>query len=217
MLKKGEKPFYYATIDGPGKLYKSLLDLCVLLDLKEAEEIVCIADGSDWIWNTFEKLIKEVHIADKTTQVADYYHAVEHLSQIAVLDEKKTEKEKLAWVIHFAKKLKQGKFVELAQEIKKSENERMIKEFQYFEKRQDRMRYDSYIERNIPIGSGAVESAVKRVINQRIKATGSFWLKENVERFLFLRCALIAGRWKIFVDNFMDKIRLPYNVQVGLS
>lgn len=216
-MKKGEKPIYYATIDGPEKLYNTLLELSILLKLKSAEEIVCIADGSDWIWNIFARLVKELHIEDKTTQVADYFHAVEHLSQIAVLATDKTEKEKLQWVGQLAKQLKQGKFAQVKEEVEKSENNQMIKEFAYFEKRQDKMRYDTYIQRYIPIGSGAVESAVKRVINQRIKATGSFWLKENVERFLSLRCALISGRWNIFVDNLISKMRLTYNAQEKLS
>ena len=74
----------------------------------------------------------------------------------------------------------------------------------YFEKRRDKMRYDEYREAKQPIGSGIVESAVRRVINLRLKAPGSFWKPKNAERMLTLRCALKAGRWKTVMSNFTN-------------
>jgi hypothetical protein len=44
--------------------------------------------------------------------------------------------------------------------------------------------------------SGAIESAIRRVINLRIKAPGTFWKRDNVERMIFLRCQVIVGRWQ---------------------
>ncbi|MFO8146286.1 MAG: hypothetical protein R6U03_02740 [Gillisia sp.] len=56
-------------------------------------------------------------------------------------------------------------------------------------------------------GSGSVESAIRRVINLRLKSPGSFWLKDGAERFLFLRSQLISGRWNIFMANVNNRIR----------
>lgn len=213
--KKDTDPLYFATIEGPDKLFDTLLQLSVFLNLKQATSVICSADGSDWIWNLFEKLIEKLEIKDKTTLVADYFHAVEHLTEIVELNSAKSEKEKQTQIKTLAAFLKQGKFDLMKQQIlneaKTLNKPEMKDKFNYFEKRKERMRYDQYLENNIPIGSGAVESAVKRVINQRIKSAGSFWLKESVERFLFLRCALISGRWKIFTRNLIDSIRLTYN------
>ena len=41
-------------------------------------------------------------------------------------------------------------------------------------------------------------SAIRRVVNLRLKAPGTFWLKEMAECFLFLRSQLLSGRWNIF-------------------
>lgn len=38
----------------------------------------------------------------------------------------------------------------------------------------------------MPIGSGAVESAVRRVINLRLKKTWIFWKEESAEEMLLL-------------------------------
>ena len=37
---------------------------------------------------------------------------------------------------------------------------------------------------NLPIGNGTVESAVRRVINLRLKDPRTFWYKENAEKIL---------------------------------
>ncbi len=44
----------------------------------------------------------------------------------------------------------------------------------------------------IPIGSGAVESAVKQ-IDRRLKLSGAQWKAENVNQMLVLRCAYLNG------------------------
>jgi len=50
--------------------------------------------------------------------------------------------------------------------------------------------YSLYQLLDIPIGSGAVESLIKR-INQRVKITGAQWKSENVSQILKLRCTYL--------------------------
>ena len=58
-------------------------------------------------------------------------------------------------------------------------------------------------KKNIPIGSGSVESAIRRVLNLRIKGARLFGLKENAEKMIFLRSQLLSGRWNIMMSNLM--------------
>ena len=44
-------------------------------------------------------------------------------------------------------------------------------------------------------GSGAVESAIRRVINLRIKGASIYWLPESVDAILLLRSFYKSGRW----------------------
>ncbi len=71
----------------------------------------------------------------------------------------------------------------------------------YFHKNKKRMQYQHFRANHILCGSGCVERAIRRVINLRIKAAGSFWKKERAEYFLFLRSQLLSGRWLIFIRN----------------
>ena len=50
-----------------------------------------------------------------------------------------------------------------------------------------RLNYVEYRNLGIPLGSGAIESSIRRVINTRLKNNGTFWLEVNAEILLQLR------------------------------
>lgn len=60
-----------------------------------------------------------------------------------------------------------------------------------------------------PTGSGAVESAIRRILNLRIKAPGSFWTPEAAETMIFLRSKLLYHRWDAFRSNYLRHRRQP--------
>ena len=71
----------------------------------------------------------------------------------------------------------------------------------YSQQNEIRMQYETFEKQNIPCGSGSVESAIRRVINLRLIAPGTFWKIETAEQCLFLRSQLISGRWSIMMRN----------------
>jgi hypothetical protein len=64
--------------------------------------------------------------------------------------------------------------------------------------------------RQLPIGSGQVESAVRRVVNLRFKAPGAFWRETTVSGLMHLRAAFKAGRW----DEIMMGVTLQRHLRV---
>ncbi len=46
----------------------------------------------------------------------------------------------------------------------------------------------------MPIGSGAIESVVRRVINMRVKSNAVYWRRDNAETMIRLRAWIKAGR-----------------------
>ena len=77
----------------------------------------------------------------------------------------------------------------------------------YFKRNRKRVQYAAMQKQNLPIGSGCVESAIRRVVNLRMKSSGIFWKKETAEHMLFLRSQLLSGRWDIITDNIHKEIR----------
>ncbi len=56
-----------------------------------------------------------------------------------------------------------------------------------------RLNYDQISRLNLPIGSGAVESLIRQVVNLRLKGNGSFCLRRNAEIILHARRS-VGGR-----------------------
>ena len=73
----------------------------------------------------------------------------------------------------------------------------MRTQLDYFIKSQERMAYAKLMALKLPIGSGAIESAVRRVINLRLKGAGLFWCRASAEAILLLRSYYKAGRWQM--------------------
>ena len=63
------------------------------------------------------------------------------------------------------------------------------------------MDYATYRRRGLPLGSGAIESAIRRVINLRLKGNSIFWEEENAEGMLQIRGLALSGRWNATFTN----------------
>ena len=58
------------------------------------------------------------------------------------------------------------------------------------------LQYLSFKRQGLPLGSGAIESAIRRVINLRLKSNAIYWLEENAEAMFALRASLLTDRWE---------------------
>ena len=70
----------------------------------------------------------------------------------------------------------------------------------YYEANRDRMRYDLYRKRGLPVGSGFVESACKRIVGSRLKGAGRHWSKAGANAVLAVKCCFENNRWPDFLD-----------------
>lgn len=213
-IVKDFKPLHDATMGDHTALFDLLECYLDNLDLTQLDRIVFCGDGAKWIWNGIEKLCKRKGLDEtKVFQVLDYTHAKQNLQEIVSLV--KANKQASA-MKKWKELLWHGKIAELKQSIietitHKSHRESALNKFaDFFESNAKRMQYARFTEYGLPTGSGHVESAIRRVINLRLKAPGTFWLKEMAECFLYLRSQLISGRWNIFMSNLTSQIRRAF-------
>ncbi len=76
------------------------------------------------------------------------------------------------------------------------ESEVAHKILQYYEANKDRMDYASYKQMGIGIiGSGAIESAHRTVIQKRMKLSGQRWTKQGAQNMLNLRVVHMNNQW----------------------
>lgn len=80
----------------------------------------------------------------------------------------------------------------------------------YFEHNANRMRYDEYLRKGYPIGSGAVEGACRHLVKDRLERTGMRWVREGAQAMLNLRSLWINEEWddyqQYYVDTELDRL-----------
>ena len=203
---KGAPRFCDGTISGPEKTLDLLAAELHRLGIGGAKELVFISDGAPWIWNRLDAFIGAIGFpAENVVKVLDFCHAVGHLAVIADLLPGRSGKQKKRWLKKMKTLLKEASpddfLAELSRAIGKTRVKKLRTEFNYFAKNKNHIAYADFIARHIPIGSGSVESAIRRVVNLRLKGAGMFWLKENAEGFLHLRCQTKSGNWDSFFQR----------------
>jgi hypothetical protein len=206
--EEGKKVAEYApiidgTLKGPQRTFQMILTYLRQLDIQEDDQILFIADGARWIWNRVSALFKALNLkSEQCWQLIDFFHATQHINAVAKLRKNMKPKQRKSWVTKQCKQLKVGNVDIVIDEIQKycrGRNSKSIRtELNYFKKNRHRMRYAKVATLHMPIGSGAVESAVRRVVNLRMKGSSIFWCKSNAEHLLMLRSYYKSGRWEQF-------------------
>ncbi len=191
---------YDGTLGDADAAFEILATELALRGAAKAKELILVGDGALWIWHRAEELARTLGLdPSRIVQVADFYHAVEHLTAITEWCAGWSEAKRTRWVRTMRRKLKAGHVDEViaaARALCRGRHAKKIRtEVEYFDERRDRMRYAAFRRRGIPLGSGAVESAIRRVVNLRLKGPSIFWRGRNAERMLHLRAYLKAGRW----------------------
>ena len=196
-------PLYDVLIKDADTVFYVLIGYMRLLGAKYAETIEFISDGAEWIWDRVDRLRTEAEISEsKLILVLDFYHACEHMNEGLDLCENLSKKERSKKYKDLKEKLKRSpdgvneiiqELEEMVAESKKEEMEGIIR---YFKVHENHMKYALFLEKKISIGSGVVESAVRRVINLRFKGNGSLWKQKIAEGLMHLRAFFKTGRWK---------------------
>jgi len=217
-----ERPMLYdATLGDADATFEILVAELLLRGAARAKTIILTGDGAPWIWNRADALARTLGLDPKQiVKVADFYHAVEHLTAIADLCASWTPEKRKRWVRRMRRHLKAGcvdRVIEAARELRKGRNAKAIgTEINYFVERKDRMRYAAFRRQGLPLGSGAVESAIRRVINLRLKGPSIFWRGPNAERMLHMRAYLKAGRWAELMSRVLHRSPAGQPMRAGM-
>ena len=202
------------TNDGTFGHYEALLQLLemhlIKLGIATCRSVLLIADGAKWMWKHIPPLVERLGVTPaKISQLIDFYHAVEHLHEVAQLAFECTA-DRARWVKKSRSLLKRGHFKALLARMDRllspaegKPHDQMDRALAYFSRHPERFEYKRIAAMNLPIGSGSIESLVRQVVNLRLKGNGKFWLEAHAETMLHGRCQWAAGTWQQFAHSVL--------------
>jgi hypothetical protein len=204
-MDRGFTPLIEGTLKNPDAVFGLLAYHLRQLNIGAADKILFIADGARWIWNRVSGLFKALGLSSANVyELVDFYHAVEHLAKVADLKKNWSKSEKKCWVNKHRRLLLKGhadKVIGAIKAICRGRNSKDLSaERSYFVRNQHRMSYQKISEHCLPIGSGAMESGIRRVVNLRMKGACLYWLEKTAEAMLMLRSYYKAGRWNLLTN-----------------
>jgi hypothetical protein len=195
-------PMMDATLKGPDAVFALLRTYLQRLGITQADQMLFIADGAPWIWKRVPLLVQALGLAaEQVHELLDFYHAAQHLAQAVALRKDWSVKARSRWRNQQRRLLLQGevkRVIAAVRDLCRGRNSKSIRTHRdYFIKNESRMAYAKLTAMKLPIGSGAIESTVRRVVNLRLKGASLFWCRASAEAILLLRSYYKAGRWNL--------------------
>lgn len=192
------------TIERAEKFGELLYLEAVRRGVEQAAEVVFVADGATWIWN-----LAADHFPG-AVEIVDWYHATQHLWEVANTWYGQGSKKANAWVKKNKARLMEDGVERVVQSIKQWRPSDEIgqkakrENLHYFTTNANRMLYATFELNGFRIGSGSVESACKQYGQGRLKGPGMRWKKPGIEAIAHLRSAVLNKR----TDNILQAARL---------
>lgn len=170
-----------------------------------------LADGSDHIWRLQQKYLPLAEVC------IDWFHIIEKVWAAGECLHPEGSKQLTAWVKQLKSLLRRGShrtvITTLCRALRrvpktgpgnKGKRERLSKVIRHLFKHRHRLRYDELRKRDLVIGTGAVEGAVRNLVRLRLDGPGMRWGLERSERILHLRCVLISNLWDELSTHVAD-------------
>jgi hypothetical protein len=141
------------------------------------------------------------------TLVLDIIHATEYLWDTANALLGETHPQRSAWVRAYLEPLLAGQsaavITALEAEAKHPRCTRLQRQavgrtVGYYRRNQPYMRYDEYLARGWPIGTGVLEGACGRLVKDRMEQSGMRWTQGGAQGVLDLRAVRINGHWDAY-------------------
>ncbi len=134
-------------------------------------------------------------------EVLDCCHAAHHIS-LALATLGLTDKERMPQYRQHRTLLRNGQWRRVVDDLTdlaelSPGNAKLQTEIAYLTRHGEagRLKYPTFPACGLPLGSGAIESSIRRVINRRLKGNGIFWREAHAEAMLQVRAQVLTGRW----------------------
>lgn len=162
-----------------------------------AQELIVVADGAAWLWDLVQTYFPQA------VQILDWTHAVEYLHAIRRAWDPQDEGAGEQWLADNKTLLWEGEVERVIAHCRLLAAEHgpaaqaAATAAGYFQRHAQRMDYAHFRAQGYFIGSGTIESGVKRLMAARMKIAGARWNRDSGELVLKARCAFLNRSWHL--------------------
>ena len=185
---------YLAGLEGAAALGEPLRRQAAQVGMGRAERWIGLSDGGagleDWLRANFGRV---------EAVILDFYHAAEHLGDLARALHPGDEDAREAWLDGWCRRLKHEGGAAVLEGLRGLEVRGRgacavrAEVVRYFGNQVHRMDYPAYVAKGWAIGSGPIEAACKTVVGQRLKGTGMRWGADGADAVCHLRALFKSG------------------------
>ncbi len=206
-IEQSFNPVIDGTLQGPDEIFRLLEFYLRQLQITEATKILFIADGAKWIWQRVAPLWQRLGLEKPCRELVDFYHVVEHIHALAALKTGWKPAERKRWATRQRRRLWRGEVKAFMTEVerfckgKRGQAWERERDYLLRNARAGRRDYAKARRAKLPMGSGTMESAIRRVVNLRLKGASIFWTEAHAEQMLLLRTYYKSNRWDVLENK----------------
>ena len=163
---------------------------------------VIISDGATWIRNLKEEFFPDAQ------QILDLFYAIENIHSFAKYRFDNDEKRAKPWAQQMAALLKDGQYQKVIDEVSSYEGKtipNVVNLHTYLTNNIDNIDYKRYREEGLYVGSGAIESSNKTVLQRRLKQAGMRWDAATAQNMVTLRAKAVSQKWIEEVERYVPQ------------
>jgi hypothetical protein len=200
-LRKREYVSYIGSAD---EFRKHLLACALRNGYGAYEATVILGDGAAWIRTMAEDYFPDAQ------QILDFFHLCENVHEYAREYFRANESKYKEWARKTCAALKKSQYPSVLKELESHDTAHMGKStvnlHGYITNNIKNIDYAAYEEKGYFIGSGAIESGNKIVLQQRLKQAGMRWNVKTAQNMLTLKAKAESSLWYCDVESYVRNL-----------
>jgi hypothetical protein len=170
--------------------------------------VICLMDGERALWD-----MQREHFS-RAVGILDLFHVLERLWAVAHCSHTEGSDGARRYVEERLRDLLQGRVGYVIAGLRRRLNggklsgpsRKVIRSaVEYLANNREHMRYDEYLAKGYPIGSGVAEGACRHLVKDRMEQTGMRWTVEGAQAMLHVRALYLNGQWSEFLEYRVEQ------------
>jgi hypothetical protein len=198
-------PVFRATTGGVEEAGAQWSQCVIAAGAGSRTKIHAVGDGASWISDQ-----AQLQFGTQVQYLTDFYHLCDYLSAaadtIAVND-------KQAWMEEKKTSLKENRWEDVLRSLEPAlepddvaDPEAPVRAcHRYIANRSNSLDYKGALAKDLPIGSGEIESAHRYIFQKRLKISGAWWKPENLAKMVALRIVRANRDWQDYWSEIGQK------------